>query len=57
MYHLEAVAKRKELKKAKLLTVARADWAISFYEKLGYRITEKISRAWGFDQYMEKQLK
>lgn len=56
IHYLETIAKRRGLKKAKLLTVGGAFWAIKFYEKLGYRLTEKISRPWGFDQYMEKEL-
>jgi GNAT superfamily N-acetyltransferase len=47
IHHLEAIAKRKGLKKAKLLTVGGAYWAIKFYEKLGYRLTKKIARPWG----------
>ena len=56
IHHLETVAKLEGLKKARLLTVGGAYWAIKFYEKLGYRLTEKIARPWGFDQYMEKEL-
>ena len=56
MHYLETVAKGKGLIKARLLTVGGADWAVKFYKKLGYQLTEKIDRPWGFDQYMEKQL-
>jgi GNAT superfamily N-acetyltransferase len=56
IHHLEGIARRKGLKKARLLTVSGAYWATKFYEKLGYQLAEKIARPWGFDQYMEKKL-
>jgi len=33
-----------------------ADWAMSFYEKLGYRVTGRDPRPWGADTLMERKL-
>jgi GNAT superfamily N-acetyltransferase len=55
--YLEREAGEKGLKRLELHTVGMALWAVSFYEKLGYHLTGKIDRAWGFDVIMEKELK
>lgn len=54
--YLERKAKEKGLKRLRLLTVGKASWAINFYKKLGYQITDKIERPWGYDVFMEKEL-
>jgi len=54
--HLEKEAGEKHLHRLKLHTAGTALWAINFYEKLGYHLTGKIDRAWGFDVVMEKKL-
>lgn len=56
MTHLEGEAKEMGLRKLRLLTVGKAQWAIDFYKKLGYRLTEEIERPWGFDVFLEKVL-
>lgn len=54
--HLEQRAMEKGLCRVKLHTLGIALWAITFYEKLGYGITGKIDKPWGFDVVMEKRL-
>jgi N-acetylglutamate synthase-like GNAT family acetyltransferase len=54
--HLEGEAREIGLKRLRLLTVGKAKWAVSFYKRLGYCLTEKIERPWGFDVFLEKEL-
>ena len=53
---VETKAKEMGLRKLKVLTVEKASWAVAFYEKLGYRLAERIERPWGFDVFLEKEL-
>jgi N-acetylglutamate synthase-like GNAT family acetyltransferase len=39
---VETKAKEKGLSKLKVLPMEKARWAVSFYERLGYRLVEKI---------------
>jgi len=56
MRHVEGEAEKKGLRKLRLLTTGAAIWAIEFYHKLGYRLTGKRDRPWGFDVVMEKEI-
>ena len=53
--HLEQRAKEAGLRRLRALTVGKASWAVNFYKKLGYGLTEKIERPWGFDVFLEKE--
>jgi N-acetylglutamate synthase-like GNAT family acetyltransferase len=53
---VEAKAKEMGLRKLRVLTVEKASWAVAFYEKLGYRLAEKVETPWGFDVFLEKEL-
>jgi N-acetylglutamate synthase-like GNAT family acetyltransferase len=53
---LEGQAREMGFSRLRLLTTAKARWAVNFYKKLGFRLTEKIERPWGFDVIMEKRL-
>ena len=53
---LEQKAREKILKKIRLRTIEKADQAVNFYKKLGYRLTDKIEVVWGFNVLMEKDL-
>jgi len=55
--HLEGRAQKAGLVKMRLLTADKADWSISFYRKLGYRVTGEIPRPWGSDVEMQKDLR
>ncbi|RMD58880.1 GNAT family N-acetyltransferase [Candidatus Parcubacteria bacterium] len=54
--YVEQKAKEIGLKRLRLLTVGQADWAVSFYKKLGYTLADKVERPWGFDVFLEKEL-
>lgn len=54
--HLEQVARERGLRKTRLVTESNAEWAIRFYNKLGYTLINKVSNPWGFDVWMDKQL-
>ncbi len=54
--YLERKAREKGLSEMVLFTDENASWAISFYEKLGYRRTGKRKVPWGFDVMMRKQI-
>jgi len=54
--HLEQEAREIGIGRLRLRTVEKAIWAVSFYEKLGYSLAERIEMPWGFDVFMEKQL-
>jgi N-acetylglutamate synthase-like GNAT family acetyltransferase len=54
--HVEDEAKKKGLKKLRLLTSGAAIWAIEFYQKLGYHLAGKKDRPWGFDVVMEREM-
>ena len=54
--YVENQAEKLGLKKLWLLVVGKAYWATNFYEKLGYRITKRIERPWGYDLIMEKRI-
>jgi N-acetylglutamate synthase-like GNAT family acetyltransferase len=53
--YLERKARDVGLKRMRLLTVGGAEWAVSFYRKLGYELADRIEQAWGFDVFMEKE--
>jgi N-acetylglutamate synthase-like GNAT family acetyltransferase len=53
---VERKAMEMDLSKLKVLTVEKADWAVAFYKKLGFRLAERIERPWGFDVFLEKEL-
>ena len=52
----ESEAKRAGIKELWLTTAEKASWALSFYEKLGYRVVRVVERSWGRDVVMEKFL-
>lgn len=54
--HLENVARDKGLRKVRLVTDYGAEWAVRFYQKLGYTLAYRVQNPWGFDVWMEKQL-
>lgn len=54
--HLEREAGKMDLKRLRLLTAEKAYWAVNFYVKLGYSVTDRIERPWGFDVSLEKEL-
>lgn len=53
---LEGKARILNVGKLKIYTAEGADWAIGFYQKLGYKTVGKIERAWGNDVVMENVL-
>jgi hypothetical protein len=56
MTHLERKAKEMGLTKLRVRTVGKAGWAVNFYKKLGYGLTDRIERPWGLDVILEKEL-
>ena len=54
--HIESIAKRCGLRMLKLRTSEKAYWAISFYRKLGYKVSGKIRVPWGHDVVFTKEL-
>ncbi|MFX0124926.1 MAG: GNAT family N-acetyltransferase [Candidatus Hodarchaeota archaeon] len=54
--YLETKAKKIGLRTLRLITIEKATSAVNFYIKLGYQITKRIERKWGFDISMEKEL-
>ncbi|KPV62422.1 MAG: acetyltransferase [Candidatus Bathyarchaeota archaeon BA1] len=54
--YIEFKAREIGLKRLWLLTSEKACWAVNFYKKLGYKLTEKIEKPWGYDVVMEKDL-
>lgn len=54
--HLESESKKIGLKKLWLRTLGDAQWAVSFYEKLGYMIKDKTERPEGSVVTMEKSM-
>lgn len=54
--YLERKANEMGLRQLRLLTAEKARWAVSFYSKMGYRLTARIERPWGFDVFMEKEV-
>lgn len=54
--YLEERAREMGLKRARLLTVKKAQWAVTFYKKLGYTLREEVERTWGPDVWMAKEL-
>ncbi|MFX1261122.1 MAG: GNAT family N-acetyltransferase [Promethearchaeota archaeon] len=54
--HLETVAREMGFRKVRLVTDNGAEWAISFYQKLGYTLAYRVRNPWGFDVWMEKHL-
>lgn len=54
--HMEDEAVKMKLKKLRVMTSDKADWAKSFYSKLGYRIIDRIPRPWIDDVVYEKPL-
>jgi multimeric flavodoxin WrbA len=55
--YLEREAREMGLKRVRLVTVGGADWAVSFYRRLGYELAGRIERLWGFDTFMDKELR
>jgi N-acetylglutamate synthase-like GNAT family acetyltransferase len=55
--HLEGKAREMGLRKIRLHTVGGAEWAVSFYRKLGYEPADRLKQPWGFDLFMEKELR
>jgi GNAT superfamily N-acetyltransferase len=53
---LEDKARAIGLRRLRLRTIERAYWAVAFYQKLGYRLVDRIQMPWGFDVFMEKDL-
>ena len=54
--YIEAEARKLGVKKLKVPYVdINAQWAISFYTKLGYKIVEKRKKPWGHDLFFEKE--
>lgn len=53
---LELEAREISLGRLRLFANEMAYWATGFYEKLGYRPTDRVERPWGFDVLMEKRL-
>jgi GNAT superfamily N-acetyltransferase len=56
MTHLERKAKEMGLTKLRVRTVEKAGWAVNFYKKLRYDVTDRIERPWGLDVILEKEL-
>jgi hypothetical protein len=56
MTHLERKAKEMGLTRLRVRTIGRAIWAVNFYKKLGYDLTDRIERPWGFDVILAKEL-
>jgi N-acetylglutamate synthase-like GNAT family acetyltransferase/SAM-dependent methyltransferase len=54
--HIERQARELGLNRLWLVTVEKASWAVSLYQKLGYALRERIERPWGFNVRMEKEL-
>jgi GNAT superfamily N-acetyltransferase len=54
--HVEDAARQEGLRSLSLHSAGAAIWAIEFYRKLGYRMTGKIDRSWGFDVVLEKEV-
>jgi GNAT superfamily N-acetyltransferase len=54
--HLERRATEIGIRRLRLLTVGKASWAISFYARMGYRLTDRVERPWGYDVFMEKEM-
>jgi ribosomal protein S18 acetylase RimI-like enzyme len=54
--HLEERARAAGYDSMRLRTAEGADWAVSFYEKLGYTVTGRNPRPWGADILMERAL-
>ena len=54
--HLERKAREIGLKRLRLRTTKKAHWAVSFYRGLGYDVSDKVERPWGFDLDMKKEL-
>ena len=54
--HLEEEARRAGFGEMRLRAADGAYWAISFYERLGYRVTGRTPRPWGADIEMRKSL-
>ncbi len=54
--YIEDIARREKIKKLKLITHEKAFWAIRFYEKLGFKIVDRVKRAAWIDVVMEKNL-
>lgn len=54
--HLERKAREMGLRRLRLKTIGKAHQAVNFYKKLGYNLTDKIERPWGFDLFMEKEV-
>ncbi len=54
--YLEKKAKKSGLNNIQLVTIEKAEVAISFYKKLGYRSVRHMEREWGLDVVMMKEL-
>ena len=56
MQEVEHKAKELGLKRLTLRVMAKAQWAISFYQKIGYSRVGEIDYRWGRDQVLQKNL-
>ncbi len=56
MVYLEQLAREAGHTRVQLETDLAATWAVSFYERHGYVIIEKIENPWGYNIWMEKGL-
>jgi len=56
MMEVERKAKKVGLKRLRLRVMIKADWAISFYQKIGYSRVDEIDYQWGKDHVLQKNL-
>ncbi len=54
--HVERRARELGLRRLRLVTPARAGWALSFYGKLGYEPAGEIENPWGMEVLLAKEL-
>ena len=54
--HVEHRARELGLRRLRLVTPARAGWAIRFYGKLGYEPAGEIENPWGMEVLLTKEL-
>jgi len=56
MRKVEQEAERLGLKRLRLRVMIKAQWAISFYQKIGYSKVGEIDYQWGRDHVLQKNL-
>ena len=54
--HVEQRAREPGLRRLRLVTPARAGWAIRFYGKLGYELAGEVENPWGMEVLLTKEL-